>query len=180
MARAQQAGTRLAQGQPGPNQGWWINCRSAPVQSSNRRPERNPKGPLQVPWASLLRAHQVPGGDAQRRDDAAKQQDQQDEGRRLLVLGEEPLGQRHRHCRGGQAGSGNGEGGKGGECTQRAAWWHNQQGKQLSPHSALPCRVMTPPNGRKAPASPAAAPAATHRSWPAGRRGARTFCSSPC
>lgn len=49
---------------------------------------------------SLLRAHEVPGSHAQRRDDAAKEEDQQDEGGRLLVLGEEPLGQSHGHCKG--------------------------------------------------------------------------------
>ena len=53
--------------------------------------------PLAPPPHSLLRAHEVPRCDAQGRHDAAKQQDQQDEGRRLLVLGKEPLGQGDRH-----------------------------------------------------------------------------------
>lgn len=69
-----------------------LQSHSAPSTHRNHRLA----GPSSVP-ASLLCAHQVPGCDAQRRDDASKQQDQQDEGRRLLVLREEPLGQGHRH-----------------------------------------------------------------------------------
>lgn len=61
-------------------------------------PDAKPTALLPQGPHSLLGAHEVPGGHAQRRHDAAKQQDQQDEGRRLLILGEEPLGQGHRDC----------------------------------------------------------------------------------